>query len=70
MKVDMPEVVSTATPIMPARPESVTLVVDRETAKFLTQVQTLRNKARRGEAEPFAFVRLDDLWIGLVMSLK
>lgn len=60
---------ATATQIT-AVPHCVTLVVDRDTARFLKQVQTLRNLARKHEIEAVGVVNWLTLDTGTVIAFE
>lgn len=51
-------------------PHVVTLVVDRDTARFLKQVQTLRNLARKHEIEAVGVVNWLTLEAGTVIAFE
>ncbi len=51
-------------------PHAVTVIVDKETARFLQQVQTLRNQARRHEIAAVGVVNWVTLEAGTVIAFE
>lgn len=64
-----PYATATATPVLHSDAPA-TLVVSKDMARFVHDVQRLRNEAKRGDVAGYAVVKLDDLSIGSIIAFE